>query len=329
DSAMNGNKSEYVKYLPEMLQSDEFLGWFLLAFEQVLTGTNDSNQECPGIINNSSDNPPGLEAVISAIHTYLYPQNPQKYPQEFLPWLASWVALSLRNDWGFETKSEFIKGIVPLYQKRGTKEGLEKVLSLYLKSLGFPEKVTIYEEDDYPDRYFQVELTLSQMEHSRYWQQVRIAKAIIEQEKPAHTYYGLKIQVPSMRITGNIYPLNLTSAGDISVNVTKKSESSPLRVSIKSRFGQAEPYKSTTEDSLTYTVTSEQFASSKNWYLIIDNLSDKLLTISLSIKCPGTNKIEKLSLSLQPGLKICKKNSDGTVNRTSGNTFLGTQRGGD
>ena len=320
---MSIDSSDYTKYLPATLQADEIIDRFLLAFEQILTGRNLFPENNPGIIDRSSSNPPGLEAVIDSIHTYF---NPDLTPEEFLPWLASWVALSLRDDWQPATKRKFIKQIVPLYRLRGTKEGLQQVLSLYLNSAGLPDKVTIYQEDDYPDYYFQVELTLSKLEESRYWQQVRIAGAIIEQEKPAHTYYGLKIQVPSMQITGNVYPLKLTGAGNIAVNVTQKPESTPLRLSIKSGFGQAVPYNSIRGDSLHYTVTPEQFNASTNWYVIVDNLSNKSVKISLSIDYPdGRQQSEELTLP--PGLKIYTKNSDGKIDTNSGTTLLGTNRG--
>ncbi|MFB2979724.1 phage tail protein [Microseira sp. BLCC-F43] len=68
-----------------------------------------------------------------------------------MPWLASWVALSLRDNWQPDTKRKFIKKIVPFYRLRGTKEGLEQVLRLYLKSVKLPENVTIYQDDYFPD----------------------------------------------------------------------------------------------------------------------------------------------------------------------------------
>lgn len=331
---MSIDSSDYTKYLPATLQADEIVDRFLLAFERILTGRNLSPENNPGIIDSSSSNPPGLEAVIDSIHTYF---NPDLTPEEFLPWLASWVALSLRDDWEPATKREFIKQIVPLYRLRGTQEGLREVLSLYLTSVKLLEqkldkqkkadKIKIYQADYFPDCYFQVEITLPKLEESLYWQVVRIAKAIIGQEKPAHTYYGLKILVPSMQITGNVYPLKLTGAGAIAVNVTnKKPESTPLRLSIKSGFGQAEPYNSIRGDSLRYTVTPEQFNASTNWYVIVDHLNDKFVTISLSIDYPDGRK-QSDQLTLQPGLKICTKKPDGTPDPDSGTTFLGTNPG--
>jgi hypothetical protein len=39
-------------------------------------------------------------------------------------------ATSLRDDWSEETKRSFISNVVPLYKKRGTRDGIEKVLRL-------------------------------------------------------------------------------------------------------------------------------------------------------------------------------------------------------
>jgi phage tail-like protein len=133
-----------------------------------------------------------LEQYVDHIHTYFDP-NPDEKPlrdanRDFLPWLAGWVALSLRDDWDEATKREFIAGMVPLYRQRGTRAGLKKILELYLKSLNFPKNVKVFEFEERP-YYFQVQLDLGIMSPARYWRQVRIAKDIIDREKPAHTYY--------------------------------------------------------------------------------------------------------------------------------------------
>lgn len=186
--------SKYLEYLPGILRQDPFLGQFLLAFERILSGLQISDDK--------PDLEPGLEQHIDRIHHYFNP-NPEKDSlkeanKNFLPWLAGWVGLSLRDDWDEATKREFIAGMVPLYRQRGTRAGLKKILGLYLKSLGFSEIVEVFEFEQRP-YYFQVQLDLGVMSPA-YWRQVRIAKDIIDREKPAHTYYGLKIRVPTMRI---------------------------------------------------------------------------------------------------------------------------------
>ena len=336
---MTGNNSDYTKYLPATLQADAFIARFLLAFEQILTGTNFPSETSPGIIESSSRNPPGLEAVIESTHTYF---DPDLTPAEFLPWLASWVALSLRDDWGSQTKRNFIKQIVYLYGKRGTKEGLKQILSLYLKSVGLPDKVTIYEGNYYPDYYFQVGLTLPRMEPKRYWQEVRIAKAIIDQEKPAHTYYALKIQVPSMQITGNLYGVNINFVeSQVTYTITAKfnrtaQENNNLRLSIKGGFGRVKIYSykiGTGNLEVSYTLNEQEIKTVKDWYVAIDNLSMNEATGSLSItttyseskseppsQVQSETHSQEYRFSLPPGLKIFTNDT-----HRDGNTWLGTE----
>jgi phage tail P2-like protein len=351
DREMSINSSDYTKYLPATLQADEIVDRFLWAFEQILTGRNLFPENNPGIIEHSSSNPPGIEAVIDSIHTYF---NPDLTPEEFLPWLASWVALSLRDDWKTPTKRKFIKQIVPLYRLRGTQEGLREVLSLYLKSVKLPENVTIYEEDYFPDHYFQVELRLPRLESSRYWQQVRIARAIIDQEKPAHTYYGLKIQVPSMQITGNVYAVQVKPIDflylvgfqvtyKITVKISRtEKENNNLRLSIKGGFGKVKVYNSqigTGNLEVSYTLNEEEIKTVKDWYVAIDNLSDRDATGSISIattyaesrsepqsQLKSETQSNESQFSLPPGLKIFTTNTTKQGDKyIDGNTWLGTE----
>ncbi|MGB7444093.1 MAG: phage tail protein [Coleofasciculaceae cyanobacterium] len=197
---MNANKSEsvstYQQYLPTILQEDVFIGQFLLAFEHILSGLNITSAQ-EKVITANTDNPPGLEEILDNVDVYF---NPQQTPEEFLPWLAGWVALSLRDDWQVEVKRAFIQQIVGLYHLRGTKEGLIKILGLYLKNSGFGEKVEVFDNFDNFPNYFQVQLTLKDRDPDKYWRQAKIAKAIIDREKPAQTFYSMKILVPTMRL---------------------------------------------------------------------------------------------------------------------------------
>lgn len=177
--------SSYVAHLPALLQEDAFVGRFLLAFERILSGLHPPDPADP------FPQQAGLEDILDRIHTYFAPE---QTPADFLPWLASWVTLSLREDWDEEETRRFISRIVPLYQYRGTKYGLEQILETYTN-----EDATIY-EFDHPPHYFQVVLTLSQPTPERRRSMEKIALAIIDQEKPAHTFYKLQILFPSMQI---------------------------------------------------------------------------------------------------------------------------------
>jgi phage tail-like protein len=189
--------SSYGQYLPAILQADPFLGRFLLAFERVLSGISPPDPDDP------FPDQPGLENYLDRIHTYFDPlgdktgKPEERSPAEFLPWLASWVALSLRDDWEEEVRRRFISQIVPLYRQRGTKAGLKKLLELYTS-----EEVEIYEFHHLPS-FFQVRMTLSTKE---FQQKQQIAKIIINQEKPAHTIYVLQIITPTMQIVNEPIP---------------------------------------------------------------------------------------------------------------------------
>ena len=170
--------SSYLGYLPAIFQQEPFLGRFLLAFETVLSGADAEH--------------PGLEAKIGRLADYLDPMTTEA---EFLPWLAGWVTLSLRADWDEATRRSFIQQIVPLYRLRGTKAGLERMLELYTGQLS-----EVDDDLEQPAHFFQVRLRLNEADPELLQRKQQIARAIIDQEKPAHTFYALQVAVPTMRL---------------------------------------------------------------------------------------------------------------------------------
>src|SRR5205807_1330684 len=102
--------SGLLQYLPAIYSEDPFLGQFLLAFEKILLGREDSPSDLSSSDSSSSGesddvapdpdlNPKGLEQIIDGLAT-LY--DPWSTPDEFLPWLSKWTALSLRADMTLE-----------------------------------------------------------------------------------------------------------------------------------------------------------------------------------------------------------------------------------
>ncbi len=177
--------STYLDYLPAAFREDPFAGRFLLAFEALFTGVGDHK---------------GLEQTIGRISDYL---DPQTTPEEFLPWLAGWVSLSLRADWDQDTKRGFIREIVPLYRQRGTLAGLQRMLEIYLRPLDDEvtrEDVVIFDEFDEVPHFFEVQLTRSDANPTRLRATQEIARAIIDREKPAHTFYAVKVVIPTMHL---------------------------------------------------------------------------------------------------------------------------------
>lgn len=169
--------SSYLDYLPAIFRQEPFVGQFLLAFETVLSGAGGQS---------------GLETTIGRIADYF---DPSATGADFLPWLAGWVTLSLRADWDEKTQRSFIGQIVPLYKLRGTRAGLLQMLNLYTT-----KPVEIYDAFDDRPYFFEVQLTLSLADPVLLQTTQQIARAIIDQEKPAHTYYALQIAVPTMRL---------------------------------------------------------------------------------------------------------------------------------
>ncbi|MBM0744163.1 phage tail protein I [Phormidium sp. CLA17] len=187
--------SSYLDYLPAALHEDPFLGQFLLAFEAILSGVSVEDVVTPA----------GFEKTLAEIHTKF---SAKTTPPEFLPWLAGWVALSLRDDWNEQVKRDFIQRIVPLYKQRGTKAAMKKLLQIYLQKQVNPqdtsvtEYVEIFEFDQIP-HYFQVQLRLDSQDLTEYRRKETVARAIIDREKPAHTIYALQILMPTMRLASS------------------------------------------------------------------------------------------------------------------------------
>lgn len=158
-------------YLPAIYRDDPFMGRYLWAFEQVLLG---------------------LEQSIGNLAALF---DPAQTPEEFLPWLSSWVAFTLRSDLAVAQQRTFLANIVSLYRRRGTLANLQKLLSIFTHG-GVPT-VT---EDPTQAHSFQVTLSLPRDTPDVTQRQIAIAHALIDLEKPSHTTYVLNLQFPTMQI---------------------------------------------------------------------------------------------------------------------------------
>ncbi len=69
-----------------------------------------------------------VENKVDGIHNCL---SPLRAPAEFLPWLASWVALTLDETWPVEKRREHISKAVELYRWRGTVRGIKTFVEIY------------------------------------------------------------------------------------------------------------------------------------------------------------------------------------------------------
>lgn len=193
--------SGLLKLLPSIFSEEPFLGRFLLAFEQVLTGLDGAE---PG-------GHAGLEETIADIASLF---DARKTREEFISWLAGWVAIGLRADWTVAQKRDFLAKIVPLYRRRGTKENLADLLRIYT---GLTPVITGIEETEFqigvhstigkdtwidgmPPHRFRVTVTMPNPDQKTLQRQTQIARALIDLQKPAHTTYDLDVVFNTLQI---------------------------------------------------------------------------------------------------------------------------------
>ncbi len=217
DDDRAGQLSRYLGYLPAIFQQNDqgeqatFLGRFLLAFEQVLTGLGDPS--APGI----EELLDGIPGALDGIQRYFEPgpgqEDNQRAPAEFLDWLAGWVALALRADMDEVRQRDLIARAVTLYRMRGTKRGLEEMITIYtrlpptINELNIPFQIGVHSRvgddtllDGGAAHFFNVTLQLPDPDPKELARQTQLASAIIDMEKPAHTYYTLKVVTPEFQI---------------------------------------------------------------------------------------------------------------------------------
>lgn len=110
--------SRYIQYLPAIFQkpptedsTEVALDRLLLPFEQEMAQ---------------------IEDLLAIIDRYFSPALlDAKEAEEFLPWLAAWVALTLDEEWDEDKRRRLISEAVQLYRWRGTTYGLKRFLEIY------------------------------------------------------------------------------------------------------------------------------------------------------------------------------------------------------
>jgi phage tail-like protein len=110
-------KSKVLKYLPELYEGNEFLSRYLMLFESFWQP---------------------LEQQSRQMHHYF---DPTLTPEEFLPWLASWVGVPMDDFLPIERTRELLKSALQIYQLRGTVGSLKLFLEVFTAS-----EVTILEQ---------------------------------------------------------------------------------------------------------------------------------------------------------------------------------------
>ncbi len=210
-------KKHLLEYLPAIYQEPEesgapsLLGRFLTAFERLLLdfpwSADDTDARGEGIV---VDDAP-LEKKVSDLHLYFSPKDTS---EEFLPWLASWVALSFQPELNTRRRRRLLARIVPLYRIRGTRKYLQEVLTLCLDAIPTVNDAalpamqigthsTVGDDtclDGGPPHFFHVQLVAPKMNASDVAGQCRLATELIEFAKPAHTDYELEVISRQMQV---------------------------------------------------------------------------------------------------------------------------------
>ncbi|MFN7741697.1 MAG: phage tail protein, partial [Cyanobacteriota bacterium] len=182
--------------LPEVFRSreNEKLADFLKAYEKVLLGRPDIGT-LPDLPFPDEDlkSLRGLEDILDDLPKHF---QPLETPDDFLPWLSQWVALSVVLQRAVADNKErmrnFIAEMSKIYRSRGTKEGMARLLEIFTG-----KRVSIDDQIDGEPFCFKVMIYVSPSNEQR---DMMLARAVINLEKPAHTRYRLIPAVPTMQI---------------------------------------------------------------------------------------------------------------------------------
>ena len=175
---MGIESNSFLQYLPPVLWNEtggeaQLLRRFLHIFEDIVEGIEKQVDDIPKLF------------------------DPWETRSELLPWLASWVALELDPAWSERQSRSLIRQIVSLYKQRGTLHGLQRYLQIYVGS-----NVTIEELPPVEPTIHTFRITIDYPSYEPYGRvrRAREIRAIVDKEKPAHTYYELIIRNPTMQI---------------------------------------------------------------------------------------------------------------------------------
>ncbi len=99
--------AEYMRFLPEVYNYDDFINRFLMMFE---TFWKPINQQ------------------ISQVENYF---DPDLTPDSFLNWLASWVGMEIDETFPKDRIRMLIRNAIPFFHSRGTAQSLKLFLEMY------------------------------------------------------------------------------------------------------------------------------------------------------------------------------------------------------
>jgi phage tail-like protein len=184
-------RSRLLPYLPGIFSEGEeasFLGRYLMIFETIFDS---------------------VDLTVGQLPAYF---DPESTPEEFLPWLASWVGLVLDEGWPLDRRRAVLANATELHRWRGTVRGLSDHLLLYTGvkpeiiergaglKLGKDSRLghqTVLGRGD-RSNHFSVVLRVpdpAAVDRAR-------VRTVIEAQRPAHTTYALFVLAADEALTG-------------------------------------------------------------------------------------------------------------------------------
>ena len=153
--------SRWLQYLPPIYSDDEFLGRFLLIFEDLFGP---------------------VQQAIAHFSLFL---DPTTAPESFLPCMNEWLAKIADEYWAPGVQRELLRAASELYQARGTRAGLQHYLEIVCQGY----EVEILENVEGPHTFKVILRTQGGAAVDRH-----TVERIIEVSRPAHTSYTLEIR---------------------------------------------------------------------------------------------------------------------------------------
>lgn len=180
--------------------------------------------------NNREEEIPGLEVLLDNVHRYSDPLAAPTttfddssgqagyFDDDFVSFIASWVALAVKRNWSEVKKRRLISTIVPVYKIRGTPAGIRTMLEIFVESpvninetLGLQVGVRATIPDDtiiggLPHQ-FQVEIPYgfrdvgddpAPFDFEFIRSITATTREVLDLEKPAHTEYKVVYRFPGI-----------------------------------------------------------------------------------------------------------------------------------
>lgn len=156
---MTRTKSRWLQHLPPIYAEHEFLGRFLLPFEDLMSP---------------------VDQIIAHFDLYL---DPETCPEDFMPILAEWLGLDLAERWPLEVRRQLVKHGAWLHRARGTVPGLRRHLEICTGG-----QIEIRENVDRPHT-----LNVHIRDTSRRLHRP-LLDAVVQYHLPAHVAYRLTVE---------------------------------------------------------------------------------------------------------------------------------------